>query len=152
MLQNSHAAVGVFRQDWELHAAKLKLLQIGFKDSRMTTQQLGPRQKRISERRVTTRIRGGALIGGAVGAILFLLCGLLLGEILLLPLALVLGGIYGAAAGALVGIGTPSREPVSNTGKFQISVSVENATDSQKALSSLEKSGAQKISLLAPNS
>lgn len=164
------AAFGVFRRRVELQTAKTKLMESGFDSSVISVLHPSHPGAKDFPSRQKSNIKNGAIIGAALGGLVFFVLGVMLSlrtapitafdlpDFLNSPLALiatgVLGGLlFGAAAGALVGIGTPQRAELRygdyvDAGGMLLSVHVKDADEALKAQTILESAGAEDINLL----
>lgn len=162
----SKAAFGIFRRRSEVSAAKAALSANGFSRSDISVLYPShPGAKDFPSRQKST-VRTGAMMGAAIGGLIFFLIGVavslrnpiisesLLGQMLFVIAGFIGGAIFGAAAGALVGIGTPQRAELRygdyvDAGGILMSVHVDNAEQADKAQKTLEQTGAQDINLIS---
>jgi hypothetical protein len=174
MFDGSQAAFGIFRKKSEVTAAKAALSEKGF--SRRDISILYPPHagaKDFSSCQKST-VLTGAIIGAANGGVFFLIIGFLISmrAIPLLDLqdaasvpssfffifsGFVGGAIFGGAAGALIGIGTPQRAKLRygdyvDAGGILMSVHADSPEKASEAQRTLEKSGAQDINVVTEGS
>ena len=174
MLDGSQAAFGIFRKKSEVSAAKVALSEKGFSSGDISILYPShPGAKDFSSRQKST-VRTGAIIGAAIGGVLFLIIGFLVsmraiplldlqdaasvpGSFFFMFSGLVGGAIFGGAAGALIGIGTPQRAELRygdyvDAGGILMSVHADSPEKASEAQRTLEKSGAQDINLITEGS
>lgn len=164
------AVFGIFRRESEILAAKNKLRAVGFSTSDITVLSSTKNEPLDIEQSQRTMILPFAKMGFYIGGSIFYLLGLIINSnmddmleplqnIILLNQTFVLffvscfGLIFGAASGALVGIGTPQivikrlTNYVDSGGKL-LSVYVDSVYKEQLAKVSLATIGARDVTLL----
>lgn len=165
------AAFGIFRRKSEVSAAKAQLSADGFSGADISV--LYPPHPGAQDfpQRQRSSIRNGLMIGAAVGSLVFFVVGLVasvrtyssiipyepvsfLDQMLVILAAILIGGLIGAAAGALVGVGTPQQAGLRygdyvDAGGILMSVHVNDTEEEKRAKYVLEKAGAQDITLLS---
>jgi hypothetical protein len=153
------AAFGIFRRREEVGLARAALEAAGFRKRSISVlypPHGGPQDFPQAQR---TSVRTGAVMGAGIGALVLAIVGMIIG--MRLPLAsmrfsgdlmnvgllvlafLVAGAVFGAGAGALVGIGTPESSAnrygdYVDSGGILMSVRVENAKQAHEAKETLE--------------
>jgi Protein of unknown function (DUF3341) len=171
MALENNAVFGIFNNTTEVESAISELNQQGFANAKIAVQfPSGTCTKNLRHERTTTMIRSGVCTGGTVGGLvaffglLFNYSGVITFAFLPMPRALMsqismsfvilaFGIIFGAAIGALIGIGTlcDIKNPFSDYKEVKgivLSVHIENADEGRIALELLEDAGAKTVSLL----
>jgi hypothetical protein len=170
MNKNSKAAFGIFRSNCEVKNAKLKLKAQGFSSRNISVLYPSDVGSRDFPQRQKSLIVKGTLWGAVAGGLIFILISALLRwdpfpieEIssslgfsvhgLVTTVCILIGTLIGAACGALVGIGTPERASQRygdyvSAGGILVSVNVDGFSQEREAQTTLDRSGAQDISLL----
>lgn len=168
--EESKAAFGVFRGRNEVSAAQSALVTNGFSRADISVMYPPRRERKDFLQLQKNSIRSGAFIGAAIGALVFLVVfipmgmqttyfnvaanSMMVSEQVLLVIGGLLGSvIFGAASGALVGIGTPQVASKRygdyvDLGGILMSVHVNNSLEADRAKQVLEQNGAQDITLL----
>lgn len=150
-MEKKHATFGIYRSRDQVQTAVETLTAQGFDPSKinvMYPEHFGAQDFAYDLR---TMVRMGAVIGALIGSV----AGALIGAFVFTGLnytllGLLFGLFFGAAAGALVGIGTPERPgrrylQYLKDGGFLLSVHVDTAEQSQRALELLEKTGGEDL-------
>lgn len=113
MLEHQNATFAVFRTQDEIKIAVRALKRFGFLPSDLVIWQSRPDAAQDFQQQPMYQIRNGSIIGAIAGAVIlggmyFMLKSDLVHQDIWMGLgAILLGGIFGAASGALIGIGTP---------------------------------------------
>ncbi len=168
MANETNAIFALYRRRKRAEEAKKLLIAAGFADNQICLYLPPDEGAKNFHENVRTSWRTGAIIGAAVGASAFLLVGLALSlnlihlpghfeasipvlvRIVLIFVVAALGGLAGAAAGTLVGFGTPeSAAPrfasYVQAGGTIVSVATTNGNDLAKARIILDRSGGHDI-------
>lgn len=165
-MKNKPAAFAIYKNRSEIRTAIRSLLRLGFKDSSLAVMQpvKGGAQDfpQVQKNQIATGARVGAFLGAFIAGGLYLFIGpgldshavvmnaaVWLGTLVAI-VAVVLGGIAGAACGALVGIGTP--KPMGrrygqylHSGGILLSVESETPEQAARAESVLLATGGQDV-------
>jgi uncharacterized membrane protein len=173
MLNDGKATFGIFKNLSEVRSARLILNSLGFANSDIAVLYPSRKGPQDFEQRRQMIIKKGALIGSAVGGVVFFVISIFmtaqmgaLGALAsinpppnlwalmtLNVVGLFSGLILGAAAGAMVGMGIPERAArrygdYVDAGGILMSVHVEDAEKAHAAQAVLERTGAQDVNLL----
>jgi hypothetical protein len=170
MAFESKATFGIFRKDSDVSAAKDKLRAKGFLISNISILYPMKKSQHDIQQLQKTMIVPFAKIGALIGCGIFLIVGICINtgiipmpalplkmtfmfQTLALLFTIILGTLFGAASGALIGIGTPqiTSKRFGNylgSGGILMSVHVNNINEERWAHTALEKSGAQDITIL----
>lgn len=170
VFEEGKAVFGVFRRIAEATEARESLRSNGYSHADISIV-YPPRHPPRDFLQHQHRLIGvGALVGAAIGGVVFLVIGILISmrtipvpalqqgsvipdQMLMIGVILVGGIVFGAASGALVGIGTPQSvtkryAEYVDSGGILMSVRVRSEDDATQAKFIFKKTGAQEIALL----